>query len=80
MLTRMQHLHGYLWSWVSMKVVEMGTQSNAAPVIIRRKKIIAGGHHGGAWKVAIADLPFDMVGAFSRRLMIPHAGEGLPAF
>jgi chemotaxis protein MotB len=37
-----------------MKVVEMGTQSDAAPVIIKRKKIIAGGHHGGAWKVAIA--------------------------
>ncbi len=28
---------------------------NAAPVIIKRKKIVKGdGHHGGAWKVAIA--------------------------
>ncbi|MGR3316636.1 MAG: chemotaxis protein MotB, partial [Roseovarius indicus] len=26
---------------------------NAAPVIIKRKKIVKGdGHHGGAWKVA----------------------------
>ena len=36
-------------------MVEMGTQSNPAPVTIKRKKIIAGGHHGGAWKVAYAD-------------------------
>ena len=28
---------------------------NLAPVIIKRKKVIAsGGHHGGAWKVAYA--------------------------
>jgi len=25
------------------------------PIIIRKKKVIAGGHHGGAWKVAYAD-------------------------
>jgi hypothetical protein len=32
----------------------MAKQPNASPVIIKRKKIIqAGGHHGGAWKVAI---------------------------
>ena len=32
----------------------MGAQSNVAPVIIKRKKVVAGdGHHGGAWKVAI---------------------------
>ena len=29
--------------------------NNAAPVIIKRKKVVKGdGHHGGAWKVAIA--------------------------
>lgn len=34
----------------------MGAQrSNAAPVIIKRKKIVkADGHHGGAWKVAMS--------------------------
>ena len=32
----------------------MAKQPNASPVIIKRKKIIqGGGHHGGAWKVAI---------------------------
>jgi chemotaxis protein MotB len=42
----------------------MGTQSNAAPVIIKRKKIIAGGHHGGAWKVAYADFVTAMMAFF----------------
>ncbi len=33
----------------------MSTQKNASPVIIKRKKIVASeGHHGGAWKVAMA--------------------------
>jgi len=33
----------------------MGAQANLAPVIIKRKKVIkGGGHHGGAWKVAIS--------------------------
>jgi hypothetical protein len=36
----------------------MAVQSNA-PVIIKRKKVVAGdGHHGGAWKVAMSASPF----------------------
>ena len=43
----------------------MGTQSNAAPVIIKRKKIVGGGgHHGGAWKVAYADFVTAMMAFF----------------
>ncbi|MEX0348402.1 MAG: flagellar motor protein MotB [Paracoccaceae bacterium] len=43
----------------------MGTQSNAAPVIIKRKKVVAGGgHHGGAWKVAYADFVTAMMAFF----------------
>ena len=43
----------------------MAGQSNAAPVIIKRKKIIkAGGHHGGAWKVAYADFVTAMMAFF----------------
>ena len=43
----------------------MARQSNAAPVIIKRKKIIAeGGHHGGAWKVAYADFVTAMMTFF----------------
>ena len=43
----------------------MAGQSNAAPVIIKRKKIIqVGGHHGGAWKVAYADFVTAMMAFF----------------
>ena len=43
----------------------MAGQSNAAPVIIKRKKIIqGGGHHGGAWKVAYADFVTAMMAFF----------------
>ncbi|WP_111734766.1 flagellar motor protein MotB [Roseovarius amoyensis] len=38
---------------------------NAAPIIIRRRKVIkAGGHHGGAWKVAYADFVTAMMAFF----------------
>ncbi len=43
----------------------MAGPSNAAPVIIKRKKIIqGGGHHGGAWKVAYADFVTAMMAFF----------------
>ncbi|WP_050525354.1 flagellar motor protein MotB [Pseudorhodobacter aquimaris] len=43
----------------------MDRQSNARPVIIKRKKIIkGGGHHGGAWKVAYADFVTAMMAFF----------------
>ncbi len=46
-------------------MVEMGRQTNAAPVIIKRKKVVAGdGHHGGAWKVAYADFVTAMMAFF----------------
>ena len=35
-----------------------------APIIIKRKKIIAAGHHGGAWKVAYADFVTAMMAFF----------------
>ena len=39
--------------------------NNAAPVIIKKKKVIAGdGHHGGAWKVAYADFVTAMMAFF----------------
>lgn len=42
----------------------MSAKGNA-PVIIKRKKIIAGdGHHGGAWKVAYADFVTAMMAFF----------------
>lgn len=41
------------------------TGDNAAPVIIKRKKVTGGdGHHGGAWKVAYADFVTAMMAFF----------------
>jgi chemotaxis protein MotB len=43
----------------------MNAQVNARPIIIKRKKVIvAGGHHGGAWKVAYADFVTAMMAFF----------------
>jgi chemotaxis protein MotB len=43
----------------------MDRQSNARPLIIKRKKVIqGGGHHGGAWKVAYADFVTAMMAFF----------------
>lgn len=43
----------------------MAIDRNVAPVIIKRKKVIvAGGHHGGAWKVAYADFVTAMMAFF----------------
>jgi chemotaxis protein MotB len=43
----------------------MAAQSNMAPVIIKRKKVVGGdGHHGGAWKVAYADFVTAMMAFF----------------
>ncbi|MCK0169056.1 OmpA family protein [Jannaschia sp. S6380] len=40
------------------------SKDNARPIIIKRKKVIAGGHHGGAWKVAYADFVTAMMAFF----------------
>ncbi len=43
----------------------MGAQSNAAPIIIKKKRVSGGdGHHGGAWKVAYADFVTAMMAFF----------------
>lgn len=43
----------------------MATQDNDRPIIIKRKKVIvSGGHHGGAWKVAYADFVTAMMAFF----------------
>jgi chemotaxis protein MotB len=50
---------------VNKKVGGMAGQTNAAPVIIKRKKVVGGdGHHGGAWKVAYADFVTAMMAFF----------------
>ena len=57
--------------------VGMAGQSNAAPVIIKRKKIIqGGGHHGGAWKVAYADFVTAMMAFFLLMWLLGSTSEG----
>jgi chemotaxis protein MotB len=38
--------------------------SQGQPIIIRRKKVVAHGHHGGSWKVAFADFVTAMMAFF----------------
>jgi chemotaxis protein MotB len=42
----------------------MADESKSAPIIVIHKKIIAAGHHGGAWKVAFADFVTAMMALF----------------
>ncbi len=42
----------------------MSKTDQVRPIIIRRKKIIVAGHHGGAWKVAYADFVTAMMAFF----------------
>ncbi|MEG0044197.1 MAG: flagellar motor protein MotB, partial [Massilia sp.] len=37
---------------------------NARPIVIKRIKKVAGGHHGGAWKIAYADFVTAMMAFF----------------
>src|SRR5579863_375295 len=40
------------------------TDNSQAPIIIVKKKVNHGGHHGGAWKVAYADFVTAMMALF----------------
>ncbi len=42
----------------------MDRHDNARPVIIKRKKTVAGEHHAGAWKIAFADFATAMMAFF----------------
>lgn len=37
---------------------------NTQPIIVKRVKKVAGGHHGGAWKIAFADFATAMMAFF----------------
>ncbi|MFC7702579.1 flagellar motor protein MotB [Plastorhodobacter daqingensis] len=53
----------------------MAALGNAAPIIIKRKKVISGGHHGGAWKVAYADFVTAMMAFFLLMWLISATTE-----
>ncbi|MFZ1988165.1 MAG: flagellar motor protein MotB, partial [Alphaproteobacteria bacterium] len=42
----------------------MASKDEERPIIIKRIKKVAGGHHGGAWKVAYADFVTAMMAFF----------------
>jgi chemotaxis protein MotB len=45
------------------------------PIIIKRKKVVAGGHHGGAWKVAYADFVTAMMAFFMVMWLISSVND-----
>ena len=54
----------------------MGERNSTAPVIIKRKKVVAGhGHHGGAWKVAFADFATAMMAFFLMMWLLGATSE-----
>ncbi len=53
----------------------MTVASNAPVTIIKRKKIIAAGHHGGAWKVAYADFVTAMMAFFLLMWLLGSTSE-----
>ncbi|AVD88296.1 flagellar motor protein MotB [Pseudomonas sp. SWI44] len=46
------------------------------PIIIRRKKKAAKGHHGGAWKIAFADFMTALMALFLVLWVLSNAGKG----
>jgi chemotaxis protein MotB len=42
----------------------MAGKDEPRPIYVKRKKVVAGGHHGGAWKVAYADFVTAMMAFF----------------
>ncbi len=53
------------------------TAANAdrRPIIIKKRKVVAGGHHGGAWKVAYADFVTAMMAFFMVMWLITAVSE-----
>ncbi|MBU6378393.1 MAG: flagellar motor protein MotB [Gammaproteobacteria bacterium] len=45
------------------------------PIIIRRKKVVEGGHHGGAWKVAYADFVTALMAFFLVMWLVASAND-----
>jgi chemotaxis protein MotB len=46
------------------------------PIVIKRIKKVAGGHHGGAWKIAYADFVTDMMAFFLLMWLLGSTAKG----
>ena len=63
----------------------MAAGANTAPIVIKKvKKVVGGGHHGGAWKVAYADFVTAMMAFFLLMWLInttsPEQKRGIADF
>lgn len=52
------------------------TGKNTRPIVIKKvKKVVSGGHHGGAWKVAYADFMTALMAFFLLLWILSNADE-----
>ncbi|MFA6121505.1 MAG: flagellar motor protein MotB [Sideroxydans sp.] len=54
----------------------MAEDKNKRPIVIKRIKKVAGGHHGGAWKIAYADFVTAMMAFFLLMWLLGSTSKG----
>lgn len=54
----------------------MSEDKNKRPIVIKRIKKVAGGHHGGAWKIAYADFVTAMMAFFLLMWLLGSTSKG----
>jgi len=54
----------------------MASDESQRPIIVRRIKKVAGGHHGGAWKIAYADFVTAMMAFFLLMWLLGSTSQG----
>lgn len=52
------------------------SDDSARPIVIKRKKVVAGGAHGGAWKIAYADFVTAMMAFFLLMWLLGSTAKG----
>jgi len=52
------------------------SDDSTRPIVIKRKKVVAGGHHGGAWKIAYADFVTAMMAFFLLMWLLGSTSKG----
>jgi len=52
------------------------SDDSTRPIIIKRKKVVAGGAHGGAWKIAYAEFVTAMMAVFLPAVVLGLAAQG----
>jgi chemotaxis protein MotB len=54
----------------------MSNDLTQRPIVIKRIKKVAGGHHGGAWKIAYADFVTAMMAFFLLMWLLGSTSQG----